>query len=369
MADEPTPETPPTPETHPSPTRFFLRGLATSLPPILTLVILFWIAGAINTYVIAPTSSVVRYGFALAVEQSVPTDKLEAWEELPALQYCGTTYLVTKNLREKLAEERQQEIDAAPPGQKALVEVHVQSVLNRLDEVYVPFGDRAVPYFDYAQVAAYVRRGEMPTTAVGIYMELVTIRYFKSGLFLSAVAVSISIILLYFLGRFVTVKMGRWMFAKFETGILEKVPLVSNVYSSVKQVTDFFFTERTVSYNRVVALEYPRKGIWSIGFVTGDGMREISAATGEPMLSILMPTSPMPMTGFTVTIARKDVVDLDITIDQAFQFCLSCGVLIPPQQKPSAAMIQSEIKRLAEGADGDEAVGAETAAKDSGESA
>jgi uncharacterized membrane protein len=108
--------------------------------------------------------------------------------------------------------------------------------------------------------------------------------------------------------------------------------LVRTVYASVKQVTDFLFSEREIQVARVIAVEYPRKGIWSLGLVTSDGMMEIRDAVGEPVLTVLVPTSPMPMTGFAVTIKKSETIDLNITIDQAFQFIASCGVVVPPQQ-------------------------------------
>ena len=109
---------------------------------------------------------------------------------------------------------------------------------------------------------------------------------------------------LYFLGRLFTFGIGRWLVRQFDRAIM-RIPLVNKVYGGVKQVTDFAFEEREIEFNRVVAIEYPRKGIWSLGFVTGNSMKEIAEFTGEPMLSVLMPTSPMPMTGFTVTVSRK----------------------------------------------------------------
>ena len=107
-----------------------------------------------------------------------------------------------------------------------------------------------------------------------------------------------------------------------------------NVYSSVKQVTDFMFSEQEIEYTRVIAIEYPRKGIWSLGLVTGESMADIGAAANEPVLSVLIPTSPMPFTGYTINVKRSEAVDLDITLDQAFQFIVSCGVVVPPQQIP-----------------------------------
>jgi len=137
---------------------------------------------------------------------------------------------------------------------------------------------------------------------------------------------------LYFLGRLFTFNLGRWFVHRFDRTVL-RIPLVNKVYGSVKQVTDFAFNEREIEFNRVVAIQYPSKGIWSLGFVTGNSMQEISAATGEEMLSVLMPTSPMPMTGFTVTVRRSEAIDLNLTVDEAIQFVVSCGVVVPPHQQ------------------------------------
>ena len=99
-------------------------------------------------------------------------------------------------------------------------------------------------------------------------------------------------------------------------------------------------TEREVEYSRVVAIEYPRRGIWSLGLVTGDSMLDITNAAGEPMVSVLVPSSPMPVTGYTMNVPRSEVTDLNITVDQAFQFCISCGVLVPPQQKVTPELLK-----------------------------
>lgn len=111
------------------------------------------------------------------------------------------------------------------------------------------------------------------------------------------------------------------------------LPVIRNVYSSVKQVTDFFFSEQTIGFNRVVAIQYPRQGIWAIAFATGEGMLDVRAATNEPMLSVLVPTSPVPGTGFTVMVRQRDAVELNMTVDQAIQYIVSCGVVIPLVQQ------------------------------------
>ncbi len=315
--------------------RFFLRGLAISLPPILTLVIVIWVAGIVNNYIIAPTTTTVRYCIAYFTDASEPRDNFVEMDNLPSLEYCREDYLVRKSEAKILHNDLE---ESGPDGVSRGTVIPV---------AWVPFGDRAVPYADYREVAKRIRASDMPTTAMGLYMELATTRWFKSLFHLSAVAVALTIVALYFLGRFVTARVGSWMVLKFEKGVLARLPVVSNVYSSVKQVTDFFFSERTVDYSRVVAVEYPRRGIWSLGFVTGDSMLEMTVTAGEPLVAILIPTSPMPVTGYTMSIPKSEIVDLNITVDQAFQFCLSCGVLVPPQQRVTDDLLREELgKRL-----------------------
>ncbi|MGD9858334.1 MAG: DUF502 domain-containing protein, partial [Planctomycetaceae bacterium] len=215
-------------------------------------------------------------------------------------------------------------------------------------DVYVPL-DRAVPYPVYATVAKRLSPAERPTSATGVYMEDAALRYFGSQFLLSAAAVSLIVVLLYFLGRFVNARIGGWMVGKVEADLLGRLPVVRNVYGSAKQVTEFLFSENQVEYRRVVAIEYPRRGIWSLGFVTGESMLDITAAVGEPCVSVLVPSSPMPVTGYTMCVPRSALLDLDITVDQAFQFCISCGVLVPPNQRVTPEVLRRELtRRLAE---------------------
>jgi uncharacterized membrane protein len=124
---------------------------------------------------------------------------------------------------------------------------------------------------------------------------------------------------------------GSFFASRFDQLIL-RVPGVRAVYSAVKQVSDFLFSQREIRATRVVAVEFPRQGIWSVGFVTGESLMAIGEAAGEPVVAVLIPYSPVPVTGCTITVRKRDCVDLDITFDQACQFIVSCGVVVPPQQ-------------------------------------
>jgi uncharacterized membrane protein len=126
------------------------------------------------------------------------------------------------------------------------------------------------------------------------------------------------------------------------------MPIIRDVYSAVKQMTDLVLSEQEVQFMRVVAIEYPRKGIWALAFVMGEGFRQIRDVAGEPIYSLLVPTSPMPATGFTVNVRRSECIELDITIDQAVQFIVSCGVVIAAhqqwQKKEGSAKIAAEVQ-------------------------
>jgi len=92
------------------------------------------------------------------------------------------------------------------------------------------------------------------------------------------------------------------------------------------------FSDRELDFTRVVAVEYPARGIWSLAFVTNEGMTDVEAVAGVPMLTILLPTSPVPVSGYTMIIPKSDVLDVEMTVEQAIEYIVSCGVVLPPAQ-------------------------------------
>jgi uncharacterized membrane protein len=96
----------------------------------------------------------------------------------------------------------------------------------------------------------------------------------------------------------------------------------------------------------VVAVEYPRKGMWQIAFVTGEGFKDLYEVAGEPVVSLLVSHSPIPATGFTCTALKRDTIELNITVDQAMQYIVSCGVVVPPHQRWSSKLeVAEDIRR------------------------
>lgn len=151
----------------------------------------------------------------------------------------------------------------------------------------------------------------------------------REHMYLQGVGFVLAIVGIYFIGRFVASFIGRFVWRLAEKALM-RAPLVKQIYPNVKQVTDFFLSDRKVDFSRVVAVEYPRKGVWSLGLVTGPGMRTVSEATNSDLLTIFVPSSPTPVTGYTVTVRRDEVIDLPLTIDEALRFTVSGGVVVPP---------------------------------------
>jgi uncharacterized membrane protein len=139
------------------------------------------------------------------------------------------------------------------------------------------------------------------------------------------------------LGALLASYIGRHLWHIIEAFILN-IPLVRKVFPYVKQVTDFLLTpdEQKKMFSRVVAVEYPRKGVWSLGFVTGSGFDEIVKLVGREFLTIFIPTSPSPLTGFVITTPKKHTIDLDMTIEEAFRFAVSGGVIAPGSEQAAA---------------------------------
>lgn len=139
----------------------------------------------------------------------------------------------------------------------------------------------------------------------------------------------LTLVVVLFTGIVVANFFGRKLVAFWE-GILSRIPLVRSIYSSAKQVAETMFSGSTRSFRQVVMLEYPRKGLWTLAFVTGSGIRQAREKVGEDMISVYVPTTPNPTSGFFLMTKKSEVVNLDISVDDGLKLILSTGVLVPP---------------------------------------
>jgi uncharacterized membrane protein len=258
--------------------RAVLHGLGVVLPPLLTIVLFLWAWNLISAYVLEPIETVSRRLIVTAI-WDVRTQLSDA-VQVRAYQQLSTGEWIPRDVYD-------------------VVKTNPGSV----------FPQTAQGCFDRYVDLIYLRR----TTVVPVFL-------------------FVFVLVLYLLGKFFGAGIGRWIWSLFE-GLIERLPVIRRVYSSVKQVTDYVFDERRIGFARVVAVEYPRQGVWAIAFVTGEGILDVRAAANEPVLSLLIPTSPVPGTGFTAMVRKSEVLDLNLTVDQAIQYIVSCGVVVPPQQQ------------------------------------
>ena len=126
-----------------------------------------------------------------------------------------------------------------------------------------------------------------------------------------------------FLGRFF-IRLGEWFVAK--------MPLVSSVYSLLKQIFETVFSSKTQAFKKVVMLEYPRKGIWILGLVSADLQGEIEEKLPNEMINVFIPTTPNPTSGFLIFVPKKDVIEMDMSVEDAVKFIVSGG-LVEPKDK------------------------------------
>jgi uncharacterized membrane protein len=129
--------------------------------------------------------------------------------------------------------------------------------------------------------------------------------------------------------------LGRSVVRAYER-ILERIPVVRTFYTALKQVLEQLLSGDQARFRRVVLVEYPRQGIYSIGFVTGEAHGEVGRAAGEGSLNAFIPTTPNPTSGFYLVIPERDVIALDMTVEQAFKLIMSAGMLTADLEKQKA---------------------------------
>jgi uncharacterized membrane protein len=268
--------------------RAVLRGLGILLPPLLTIVILLWAGKTVNEYLLEPLIQSARWVMV-----------------------------------EKFADIRDAESVPASAVVEGIATIDGQKYRLTRDDKFIP---------QSVYTSVWEQRGinPMPANAKDIYERYVNQTWLQRQIVVP-LFVCVFLLFVYLLGKFLAAGIGRFFWNQLER-LIDRVPLVRNVYSSVKQVTDFLFADTEVNFSRVAAIEYPRRGIWTLCFVTSDGLNEIRIVANEPVMTVFVPTSPMPFTGFALTVKKSEMVDLSITVDQAIQFFVSCGVVTPPPE-------------------------------------
>ncbi len=248
---------------------YFFRGIAALLPTILTI----WIIAQCYYFVQDNISRPINYGIAKILVYSI-----DSYPEISEEQ--KKNYLIKENPQLQGDTEK---IDKKINDPKTLRQIRLQG---------------AYDYWIYG-------KGRI------------------AGFIVAIIAVSV-------FGIFLAGFIGRTLWHSIES-TFRKLPIIKQIYAPLRQITDFLMARREISFNKVVAVQYPRKGVWSVGLATGKAIKKVDQANNEEFLSVFVPSSPTPFTGYVIMTRREDIIELDITVEEALRFTVSGGVITPSQ--------------------------------------
>ena len=124
--------------------------------------------------------------------------------------------------------------------------------------------------------------------------------------------------------------------------LVSRIPIVNSIYSSVKQVSDTLFSPGGKAFRKALLVQYPRAGSWTIAFQTGTPADEVAAHVGGDMISVYVPTTPNPTSGFFLMMPRAEVVELKMSVDEALKYVVSMGVVTPREVRAEKAKLPPE---------------------------
>ncbi len=162
------------------------------------------------------------------------------------------------------------------------------------------------------------------------------------GFEIPGLGVILTVVLVLITGFLVANFFGRKIIQFWES-LLSRIPLVSSVYGAVKQITASLFSDASQSFREVVLVEYPRRDLWMLAFVTGDTPKMFQDLVGEEMINIYVPTTPNPTSGYYLMVAPSDLIRLDVPVEVGLKMILSAGVVNPLDDPQEAAKMAKEL--------------------------
>jgi uncharacterized membrane protein len=148
------------------------------------------------------------------------------------------------------------------------------------------------------------------------------------GFAIPGLGVLLTLLLVLITGLLVANFVGRSMVGVWES-LLERIPIVRSIYSAAKKFVEIVFSDSEQSFKKVLLIEYPRKGIYSLAFQTATNLGEVQSKTGEPVVCTFVPTTPNPTSGYIIIVPKNEIIELDMEIDEAFKMIVSLGVVVP----------------------------------------
>ncbi|MEW8027149.1 MAG: DUF502 domain-containing protein [Candidatus Thiodiazotropha sp.] len=158
------------------------------------------------------------------------------------------------------------------------------------------------------------------------------------GFHIPGLGVLLSLLILLLTGLVAANLFGRKVVSMWE-GLLARIPLVRSVYSAVKQMVETMFADKGKSFRKVVLVEFPRRGLWTLAFLTSEESGAVQRATGRDVVNVYVPTTPNPTGGYFVLVPKEDIRELDMSVDEGLKMLLSMGAV-----NPGDGLAESEVK-------------------------
>ncbi len=156
------------------------------------------------------------------------------------------------------------------------------------------------------------------------------------GVAIPGLGVILTIVLLLVTGLLAANIVGRSVVGGWES-LMERIPIVRSIYSAAKNFAEVVFSDSGNAFKKVLLVEYPRKGIYTLTFQTATEMGEVQGRTGEEVVCCFVPTTPNPTSGFIIVVPKKDVIELDMEVDEAAKLIMSLGVVVPTWSRERTA--------------------------------
>lgn len=145
---------------------------------------------------------------------------------------------------------------------------------------------------------------------------------------MNTISALIVVVFITLIGYLSTFFLGR-LAINLSEAIIGKIPFANTIYKTVKQIVDTFSKQKKAVFQAAVLIEFPREGVYSVGFLTGEGRGELSEKAGEALLNVFVPTTPNPTSGFLMLLKKEQVVTLDMSVSDAMKFIVSFGAVVP----------------------------------------
>ena len=121
---------------------------------------------------------------------------------------------------------------------------------------------------------------------------------------------------------------------RFYEGFLARMPVLRSIYGAIKQIIETVLAQQSTAFRQAVLIEYPRRGLWAVAFITGQTRGEVQNLTEETTINVFLPTTPNPTSGFLLFVPREDVVPLSMSVEDAIKMVISGGIVTPPDERP-----------------------------------